>query len=361
MRFALIGCGVIAPTHVRALQQLGDRAELVSCSDVIPARAAALAQGFGLRAADYADVLADPTIDAVTVCTPSGLHAEVGVPALLAGKHVIVEKPMEVTVEACDLLLEAQRVSGTALGVICQHRFDPASQLVKRSIDDGDLGRLILADCRVPWFRSQEYYDSGDWRGTWELDGGGCLMNQGVHTVDLLRWTCGPVRSVYAQARTAAHERIEVEDVVCATIEFANGALGTVMASTSAYPGFPARLAIHGTAGGAVIEGDRLAALAVVGREPLGGEGANAHALQVAMGGTRAATKAVDETLTEAAAEQVDPADVWGEAHRRQLLDFIDAVEGGRTPLVDGSEGRNAVELVRAIYSSARTGTVVTL
>jgi UDP-N-acetyl-2-amino-2-deoxyglucuronate dehydrogenase len=357
MRFALVGCGVIAPTHVRALQQLNDRAELVYCSDVVPARATALAAEFGLRAAAYDDVLADPTIDAVSVCTPSGLHADVGVPALLAGKHVVVEKPMEVTLEACDRLLDAQRRSGTALGVICQHRFDPASQLVKKSVTDGDLGRLILADCRVPWYRAQEYYDSGDWRGTWELDGGGCLMNQGVHTVDLLRWICGPVRSVYAQALTAAHERIEVEDVVCATVVFENGVLGTVMASTSAYPGFPARLAVHGTVGGAVIEGDRLATLAVVGREPLGGESANVHALQVATGGTRAATKAVDEASTD----PVDPADVWGEAHRRQLLDFVDAVEDGRTPLVDGIEGRHAVELVRAIYASARTGDVVTL
>lgn len=356
MRFALIGCGVIAPTHVRALQQLTDRAELVSCSDIVPERADALAEEFGLEARTVADVLADPTIDAVTICTPSGLHAEVGVPALLAGKHVVVEKPMEVTVEACDRLLEAQRTSGTALGVVCQHRFDPASRLVKQSVVDGDLGRIILADCRVPWFRSQEYYDSGDWRGTWELDGGGCLMNQGVHTLDLLRWTCGPARCVYAQARTAAHERIEVEDVVCATVVFENGALGTVAASTGAYPGFPARLALHGTAGSAVIEGDRLAVLAIVGREPLGGESANAHALQVATGGTRAATKAVTE-----AGGPVDPADIWGEAHRLQLLDFVDAVEDGRAPLVDGTEGRNAVELVRAIYQAARTGDPVTL
>jgi UDP-N-acetyl-2-amino-2-deoxyglucuronate dehydrogenase len=356
MRLGVVGCGVIAPTHVRALQQLADRVELVCCSDVIPERASALAEEFGLEARDFADVLADPTIEAVTVCTPSGRHAEVGVPALLAGKHVILEKPMEVTVEACDRLLEAQRVSGAALGVICQHRFDPASQLVHGSVAGGELGRLILADCRVPWFRTQEYYDSGDWRGTWELDGGGCLMNQGVHTLDLLRWMCGPVRSVYAQARTAAHERIEVEDVVCATVVFESGALATVMASTAAYPGFPARLALHGSTGSAVLEGDRLALLAVMGREPLGGERANAHALQVATGGTRAATKAVTEAVVPA-----DPADVWGEAHRRQLLDFVDAVRTGRTPLVDGIEGRNAVELVQAIYQSARTGQIVTL
>ncbi len=356
VRFALVGCGVIAPTHVRALQQLAGRAELVYCSDVDPARAAALAEEFGLEAADYAHVLADPTIDAVVVCTPSGRHAEVGVPALLAGKHVVVEKPMEVTLEACDRLLAAAQQTGTTLAVISQHRFDSASTRTKQAVDAGDLGRLVLADCRVPWFRTQEYYDSGDWRGTVELDGGGCLINQGVHTLDLLRWICGPVSSVYAQTATATHERIEVEDVVCATLVFASGALGTVMASTSAYPGFPARLAVHGTLGGAVIDGDRLAALATLDGAAVSGETPNSHALQVATGGTRAATRAV-----ETAQEATDPADTWGEAHRLQLLDFVDAVEHGRRPLVDGVEGRNVLELVQAIYESARTGEVVSL
>jgi UDP-N-acetyl-2-amino-2-deoxyglucuronate dehydrogenase len=359
MRFALVGCGVIAPTHVRALRELGDRAELVVCSDVVPEKAEALAAEFGLTAAPYADVLTDPTIDAVTVCTPSGLHAEVGVPALLAGKHVIVEKPMEVTVEACDRLLQAQETSGATLAVISQHRFDTASQVVRTALDDGELGRLVLAEARVPWYRSQDYYDSGQWRGTWELDGGGALMNQGVHTLDLLRWICGPVTTVYATARTAAHERIEVEDVVCATVEFANGAIGTLMATTSAYPGYPASLAVHGTNGGAVIEGDRLATLTTVGGLSRGGESANAHAIQVATGGTRAATAAVDQTVKEAAREP--GADGWGQAHSAQLADFIEAAEQGRRPLVDGVEGRHAVELVRAVYESARTGAPVTL
>ncbi|WNB87233.1 Gfo/Idh/MocA family oxidoreductase [Cellulomonas sp. ATA003] len=361
MRFALVGSGVIAPTHVRALLELAGRAELVVCSDVVPARAEALASEFGIKAAPYEDVLADPTIDAVTVCTPSGLHAEVGVPALLAGKHVVVEKPMEVTLEACDRLLAAQAQSGATLAVISQHRFDAASQIVKAAVDDGDLGRLVLAEARVPWYRTQEYYDSGEWRGTYALDGGGALMNQGIHTIDLLRWTCGPVRTVYAQARTAAHERIEVEDVVCATVEFANGAVGTIMASTAAYPGFPARLGVHGTRGGAVIEGDRLATFATVDGVTRAGEAANAHAVQVATGGTRAATKAVDESVVAGAATVGSPADVWGQAHRAQLLDFIDAAEQGRRPLVDGAEGRNAVQLVQAIYESARTGVPVTL
>lgn len=362
MRFALVGCGVIAATHVRALQELRDRVDLVVCSDVVPERAKALAAQFGLKAAAYEDVLADPVIDAVTVCTPSGRHAEVGVPALLAGKHVIVEKPMEVSLEACDRLLAAQATSGTTLAVVSQHRFDPASQAVKTAVEDGDLGRLVLAQAQVPWYRTQDYYDSGEWRGTLEFDGGGALMNQGVHTLDLLRWTCGPVTTVYAQARTAAHERIEVEDAICATVQFANGAIGTVMASTAAYPGFPARLMVHGTRGGAVIEGDRLATLATLDGATRGGEAPNAHSLQIATGGTRAASMTVDHTVRSPASKgDPDPADVWGRAHRAQLLDFVDAAERGGRPLVDGIEGRNAVELVRALYDSARTGRPVTL
>jgi predicted dehydrogenase len=357
VRFALVGCGVIAPTHARALRQLGDRAELAYCCDVVPERAAALADEFDLKTVQLPELLADKSVDAVSVCTPSGLHAEVGVAALRAGKHVVVEKPMDVTVEACDRLLEAQRASGTQLGVISQNRFDLAAQAVKKAIDDGGFGPLVLVEGRVLWFRAQDYYDSGAWRGTWELDGGGCLMNQGVHTVDLMRWLCGPVRSVYAQTRTAAHARIEVEDVACATLVFENGALGTIVASTGAYPGFPAHLAVFGTAGGAVIEGGRLASLGTVGQQPLQAEEATDYAVQLAQGGTRRAA----DLAVRPAGTPVSKDDAWGEGHRRQLLDFVASIEEGRPPLVDGTEGRHAVELVCAIYKSARAGRVVNL
>ena len=360
VRFALVGCGVIARTQARALAAMPGDAELVACSDIDPARAQALAQEFGVTALPYADVLADPTIDAVTVCTPSGAHAEVGVPALEAGKHVLVEKPMEITLEACDRLLDAAERSGTVLAVVSQHRFDPASQAVAQAVADGELGRLLLAECRVPWFRTQEYYDSGDWRGTWTLDGGGALMNQGIHTLDLLRWLCGPVRTVYGATATTAHDRIEVEDVACATLTFADGALATLMASTGAYPGRPAQLAVHGTRGGAVIDGDRLALLAVHGEPERGRETAHPHARQVAAGGTRAATEALDARAVadDAPSDESYP---WGEAHRRQMLDMVDAIRAGRTPLVDGPAGRAAVELVLAVYESARTGQPVHL
>jgi len=357
LRFALVGCGTIAPTHAEALAALKeDGALLVACCDSAPERAGALAARFGLDVCEFDDLLADPRIDAVSVCAPSGRHAELGERALRAGKHVVVEKPMDVSLAACDRLLAAQRESGKRLAVISQHRFDHASTEVKAALDGGALGRMVYAEARVPWFRTQEYYDSGDWRGTWALDGGGALMNQGVHTADLLRWLGGPIETVYAQARTLAHERIEVEDVVAATVAFANGAVATLSASTALYPGFPVRLAVHGTEGSAIIEGDMLHTLTTKGGASGGGQAAHAHALQVATGGTKAAT-AQAGSLTAAS----DPAAIWGEAHRAQLADFVRCCRTGENPVVDGVEGRKAVELVLAVYESARTGQVVRL
>ena len=352
LRFGLVGCGTIAPTHAQALAALEpEGARLVACVDIVPERAEAFGLEFGLAVTDFDSLLADPAIDAVTVCAPSGRHAELGERALRAGKHVVVEKPMEISLAACDRLLAAQEASGRTLAVISQHRFDDASALVKQALDQGALGRMVYAEARVPWFRTQEYYDSGDWRGTWALDGGGALMNQGVHTVDLLRWLCGPVETVYAQARTLAHERIEVEDVVAATLTLANGAVATLSASTALYPGFPVRLAVHGTEGSAIIEGDQLHTLATKSGTIGGGQEAHAHALQIASGGTKAAT-AQGESLTAAS----DPAAVWGEAHRAQLSDFLHCCRTGARPRVDGREGRKAVELILAVYESARIG-----
>lgn len=357
LTFAIIGCGSIAPTHAKALAALPHDARLTHCCDINAALAASFAAQFGLKTASFDEILADPAIDAVTFCTPSGLHASLGVRALAAGKHVVIEKPMEITPAACEPLIAAQRASGRKLAIISQHRFDPSSQKIRAALDQGELGALVLAEARVLWYRTQEYYDSGDWRGTWALDGGGCLMNQGVHTVDLLLWLAGPVKTVYAQMRTAAHQRIEVEDVVTATLTFANGAVGNLMATTSAHPGFAAYLGLHGTEGSAIIEGDELKVLAIKGRETIHGQSATAHALQVATGGTKSAT-AHATAIPTASAEP--GAWVWGDAHRAQFADFIRAVRTNGTPLVDGVAGRAVVALINAVYESARTGRVVT-
>ncbi|MFA6960361.1 MAG: Gfo/Idh/MocA family oxidoreductase [Opitutaceae bacterium] len=358
LTFALVGCGSIAPTHAKALAALNADALLTHCCDTNSGLADTFAAQFGLKTATFEEILKNPAIDAVSFCTPSGLHASLGSRALGAGKHVIIEKPMEITPETCEPLLAAQRASGKKLAIISQHRFDPSSQQIRSAIDCGELGKLVLTEARIPWYRTQEYYDSGDWRGTWALDGGGCLMNQGVHTVDLMLWLAGPVKTIYAQMRTAAHERIEVEDMITATLTFTSGAVGNLMATTAAYPGFPAYLGLHGTQGSAVIQGDELTLLAIKGRDTIHGKEFNAHALQVATGGTKSAT-AHASAIPEAPA--TPGAWAWGDAHRAQFADFIQAVRINGTPLVDGVAGRKAVALINAVYESARTGRVITL
>jgi predicted dehydrogenase len=361
---AIVGCGVISATHADAIRQLPET-ELVACCDIVNAKAATFAKKYDLTQSkayvSLDELLLDPAVDAICVCTPSGLHADVAVPALLAGKHVVIEKPADVSMEACARISAAQQRSGCVATVISQHRFDAASQFAHGVVDRGELGALVLAQAEIKWYRTQDYYDSGDWRGTWALDGGGCLMNQGVHTVDLLRWLGGPVETVYAQARTAAHLRIETEDVVCATLTFKSGAIGTVVASTAAYPGFSATLALHGTNGSVVISGDMLQSAqfksvpASACDEPAITGTVASHALQVAQGGTKAA-----EAVKQVSASS-DPGALWGDAHKAQLADFVRAVRHGASPLITVNDGTQAVELILAIYESARTGQVVTL
>jgi len=348
VRFGLVGCGAIGPTHAAALAQLAD-AELVAVADPIVERAAELAERFGVGAVyrDQAELLADPAIDVACLCTPSGMHADGAVAALDAGKHVVIEKPMDVSVEACDRVLAAQRRTGRLVSVVSQHRFDPATERVKALVDAGTLGRLALVTADVKWFRTQAYYDAGSWRGTWALDGGGALMNQGVHTVDLLLHLAGPVRAVYAQTRTAAHERIEVEDVAAATLTFTSGAIGTLVATTAAYDGLPVRLDLFGTAGTAILEGDAVRLLKVRDAPHLDtAEPAAAHAVSVAVGGTASASAT---------------APTWGDAHRAQLADVVRCLRTGGHPRSGGADGRAAVRLVRAIYESARSGRPVEL
>ena len=354
IRFALIGCGSIAKTQIRALLDLNpEDAELVMVCDIVEERALALAKEFNLQIARFDVICADPNIDAVTLCTPSGTHAELAARALESGKHVIIEKPMDVSQAACQRLLEVANQTDRRLSVISQHRFDPASQLVRETLDAGKLGNILFAEARIPWFRSQEYYDSEDWRGTLAVDGGGCLMTQGIHTVDLMLWFAGPVKRLRAVMATAAHERIEVEDMITVTIEFESGAMGSLVASTAFYPGFPISMGIYGANGSAIIEGDELHSLAIKGEETINGSGANTHAAQVASGGTKSASAAID-------AGQRDNWQ-WGDAHNAQFKDFIQSIRTGTTPLVDGASGYNSVHFIKSCYESAHTGDWVVL
>ncbi|MFZ0216102.1 MAG: Gfo/Idh/MocA family oxidoreductase [Candidatus Dormiibacterota bacterium] len=343
--FAIVGCGVIAPTHARAIQALPN-AHLVAAVDVVADKARRLTDDFGGDPeTDLDRVLARPDVDVVSVCVPSGLHAEIGCRAAAAGKHVLVEKPIDITLEAADRLIAAAKRSGVKLSVVSQYRFSPGVQQVRSLIDEGRLGRLILGDAIVKWYRSQAYYDSGDWRGTWALDGGGCLMNQGIHYVDLLQWLMGPVESVVAHCATAAH-RIEVEDVALAILTFSNGAMGTLQGSTAVYPGLPERLEISGDGGTVIVE---VAQLVLCELQDEQGE----------VGAYGAKGKAMRERVSTSAA--ADPAALAQSSHLPQMTDLLRAIDTGGEPFITGEAGRKPLEVILAVYESAKQGRPVHL
>jgi predicted dehydrogenase len=269
---------------------------------------------------------------------------------LAANKHVIVEKPVDITLEAIDGLLAARRATAQKVAVISQHRFDTASRIVHDAVEQDRFGRLTVGTAQVRWWRTQAYYDGGAWRGTWEWDGGGALMNQAIHTIDLLQWIMGPAVEVSAYTATLAHERIEVEDTAVATVRFASGALGIIEGTTAAYPGLTARLEVHGNRGSAMIDGDEL----VYFHSAAGDDEGRTY-------GASGAGNQVADVLSQyppdpvGAAAGADPA-ILSMAHREQIRDFIAAIREDREPLVNIEEGRKPVALIRAIYESARTG-----
>lgn len=347
-RFAVVGCGVIGSLHTQTLLSLDPRARLVAVVDIVPERAAKLGDEHGVDAlASLEEALARPDVDAVTICTPSGLHAEQAVAAMDAGKDVVIEKPLDITIDAARRVLEAERRTGRTAMVVSQRRYSAANQLVHESAQEGRFGRLTSAVATMAWWRSQGYYDSGDWRGTWALDGGGALMNQGIHALDLFCWFMGEPVEVYAWAECLAHERIEVEDTAVATVRFANGALGSVHGTTAAYPGLTQRVHVFGDRGSAIVENDKL----------LYYHAATEGAEEASYGAGGSANQAAEvlpeqETYKPASAEKV--AGLEPTSHTTQFTDFLDAVEQGRPPLVTVSEGAKTLALIRGIYESAR-------
>lgn len=344
--FGIVGCGMISRFHAKAIADVPG-AQLVACCDrlgkgkVDPATA--FAQEFRCKA--YHDIdamLADPKVDAVTIATPSGVHMEPTIAAAKAGKHVIVEKPLEITLKRCDKAIAACEKAGVKLAAIFPSRFHDSSVKLKKAIDQGRFGRLTMGDAYVKWWRTQEYYDSGAWRGTWKLDGGGALMNQAIHTVDLLTWLMGPVVEIQAQTALLAHKRIEVEDAAAATLRFENGALGVIQATTAAYPGYLKRIEIHGDSGSAVLEEEDIKTWDF------------------------AKKRKSDEAILEGMKKQKsggggasDPAAIGHHGHAIQIKDFVNAIRKDRAPSVDGAEGRRSVEIIRAIYKAAQTGKLV--
>jgi predicted dehydrogenase len=344
---ALVGAGVIGKQHGLVISQLADRLRLVAVADVEVDRAEQLAAERGGRPfGSLAEALAAEEIDIVTVCTPTGRHGEVAIEALAAGKHVIVEKPAEITVARTDEIIEARRKAGTLVTVISQHRFDASTESTLAAIERGELGRLTSGIASIDWWRGQSYYDSGDWRGTWELDGGGALMNQGVHTVDLLVAALGRPVEVFAYTGTLAHERIEVEDVAVGVVRFESGALGVLHATTAAYPGLSARLQVHGDRGSAVIDNDELAFLHATPRDT--------EREERLMGTTQTISGAAAATASSNPGQLSD-------AHRLQYLNFLGALDGTAKLRVDLETNRQSIGVITGAYESARTGRPVSL
>lgn len=342
--FGIIGCGMISRFHCRAINEIKG-AKLVGCYNRTFKGAKKLAGEFDIQAYErLEDMLASDEIDAVAICTASGAHMEPAVAAAKAGKHVVVEKPLEITLKRCDRMIRECEKAGVVLSTIFPSRFHKCSELLKKAIDDERFGRLTLGDAYVKWFRSQEYYDSGAWRGTWELDGGGALMNQAIHCIDLLIWLMGPVAEISAQMATLGHDRIEVEDVATAALRFENGALGTIEATTAAYPGWLKKIEIHGTHGSVQIEEEDIK------RWDFAKMTAKDKRIVKEF-----------ENATQTGGGAADPAAIGHSFHAKQFRDVLKAIKSGGTPAIDGREGRRSVEVILAIYKAAKTGRLVKL
>lgn len=351
LHFGLVGCGVIGPVHAEAIASLPD-ALLVSAADLDFERAQKLTRKYGgTPYSDLQSMLQRERLDVVIICTPSGLHGEHACQVMRSGRHVIVEKPMEIRREALDEMLRVQQETGMKLAVISQHRFDPASQQVRQLVEEKAFGKLVLGNTIIPWWRSQAYYDSGEWRGTWKLDGGGVLMNQSIHSIDLLQWLMGPVKSVMAYTDTLAHH-METEDVAVAALRFANGALGVIAATTGAYPGVTTRIELFGNQGSAIIENDELTFLHLArdDKEVAGDYGVNMNTKPTEPG-----------QQPNSSGASANPAAIVANSHALQIADMIRAIRENGKPLVDGYAGRQPVEIILSIYESARTHREVTL
>ena len=328
LNFGIIGCGRIAHKHAEAIKK-NVKANLLCVCDIIEERAAEYKDKYGAEAhfTDYRKMLEYSGLDVVNICTPSGMHAEMGIAAAQAGKHVIVEKPMALSLKDADDLIGACDESGVKLAVCFQNRFNPPVQKLRRALEEGRFGKLTHASAIVRWFRPQDYYDQAPWRGTRAMDGG-CLMNQSIHNIDLLQWMMGPVESVFGYTATNLR-KIECEDLGIAVLKFKNGALGVIEASTTIYPeNLEETLAIFGEKGTVVLGG-----IAVNKIE------------------TWKFADSTEENGDLDGHKQEVP-NVYGFGHDALIEDFIQAVNNNRKPYIDGREGRKALEVVLSVYQS---------
>lgn len=332
LNFAIIGCGVIAPYHARALEK-ADGAQLVAVCDIELEKAQKFAQQFQVDAsrvyADYHELLAQKDIDAVCVCVPSGLHGQISMDALKADKHVICEKPMEITKEKLDAVCDAYLKSGKKFACVFQRRTQPIPSKVKAALDSGIFGKPLMASAYLKYHRTAEYYKSAGWRATWEMDGGGSLMNQGVHGVDLISWFMGGIDKIYGVARTQFHD-IPVEDAAVCTVKYKNGAIGIIESSTCVYPAQDTRFEIHCENGSVIFDDKGLIQWELKSGEKVLNDGA------------------------EAGFDMKDnPQAIGPLSHLPIVQDFVDAIRYDRDPMATPLEGRKAVDTILAIYESS--------
>ncbi len=332
----MIGTGAISNLHAKAYRNIGF--QLTVCTDIFEEAGRKFAAQHGAEfVPTYEEVCRHPNVDYVDVCTFPDFRLQPLEICAETGKHIQVQKPIATSVESARRMVETARDAGIILGVVSQHRFDDASRFLSRAIADGRLGKLLQCDCYVKWYRSQGYY-SRPVKGSWKTEGGGALINQAIHGIDILRWMAGPVKEVFGTWQLGALHKIESEDVVNALVRYASGATGVIQASTAFWPGYTERTEFHGTKGTAVISGDKLTTWDV--------ENDSGDPAPVAK---------------EAASGASDPMAISLEPFERQFLDFADAIRSKRKPLVSGEEGLQALEVVDAIYRSCRTNEKVLL
>ncbi|MGI6083639.1 MAG: Gfo/Idh/MocA family protein [Limnochordia bacterium] len=341
--YAVVGLGV-GRAHARAAAKAKD-CRLVAVCDIDRAKADAVAAELNCEAIyDFDELLKRSDVDVVSIATPSGMHSDMIVKAAEAGKHILAEKPLDITLDKIDVALEACRKHNVKLGAVFQNRLNPASQAIKEAISQGALGRTYLANVQVKWWRTQEYYEKdGGWRGTWAMDGGGSLMNQSVHTIDLLQWFMGPVKSVFAFSDIFAHD-IETEDAAVAAVRFENGAIGSIIGTTAAYPGLDTTVQIHGENGTIYMTDAKIKRWAIRGPQEKEVE-----------------AEMIARFAGKGDAASADPSAIATTGHAGQVQDMVYAVLEDRDPVIVGSEARHAVEIILAIYESARTGKQVFL
>jgi UDP-N-acetyl-2-amino-2-deoxyglucuronate dehydrogenase len=332
LRVGFTGGGGITETHARATRGCPDL-EIVAFCGTHPEKIEALVTEYGGQAFErIEDMLARGRLDFVVIGSPSGLHAEQGLAAVAEGVHVLVEKPIDVTTERADVLVAAAEQENVRLGVLFQDRLKPGLARLKDAVECGVVGRPLLASARVKWHRPPEYYADSRWRGTLALDGGAALINQGIHTVDLLLWLLGEVVSVRSLTRTSLHP-IEGEDIALALLEFRSGAVATLEATTCAFPGYPRRVEITGTDGTVTVEGDDVVAAELRTPRP-----------ELVASSRTAPSGASSPRLASA------------DDHRRVLEDFARAIRDGTPPVCDGPEGRRSLAVVEAVYAAAKAG-----